>query len=132
MANIVIIDDEAEICEVLQTMLEQQEHRVRTTTHPQNLAQILTPKPDVVLLDVLLPDINGLECMPQIKSLAPEAKIVIITGLNDYHLADAFYEAGACGFLNKPLRRDQILTTLQRVLASSPDSQLGAPPLPCT
>ena len=103
MAHIVVIDDEAEICDLLQTMLEGKGHTVQTSLDAQNLTKTLNPPPDIILLDVLLPGVNGLECMPQIQSITPGARVIVITGLNDYHLADAFYEAGAYGFLNKPL-----------------------------
>lgn len=135
MAHIVVIDDEAEICDLLKTMLEEKGHTVHTSINAQNLTEILNPPPDIILLDVLMPDINGLECMPQIQSLTPKARVIVITGLDDYHLADAFYEAGACGFLNKPLHHNQILSSIQHALsqdASASSSECGDHSLSCT
>ena len=120
MASILVIDDEADVCDILQTLLEGAGHTVRTTTTATNLPALIPPQPDVVLLDVLMPGVNGLECLPEIRALAPSAHILVITGVNDYRLADLFYEGGAQGFLTKPIRNDDLLRTLNRVLEQPP------------
>lgn len=116
MTSILVIDDEPAICDVLQTFLEDEGYNVRTTTSAKNLVHTLAPPPDVILLDVLMPDVNGLECLPQIKTHAPDARVVVITGVNDYRIADLFYEAGAEGFITKPIRHNNLRETLQRIL----------------
>ncbi|MBT5828659.1 MAG: response regulator [Candidatus Latescibacteria bacterium] len=115
MANILVIDDEPAVCEILQTFLENAGYIVRTTTTTHNLPELLATPPDVVLLDVLMPETNGLECLPQIKRLVPNCHVVIITGVDDYRIADLFYEAGAHSFLTKPIRHQHLLETLQKI-----------------
>ena len=118
MASILIIDDDDAICEILRTALEIHDHDVSSSTTVDNLPDLLTPPPDVVLLDVCMPETNGLECLPHIQRLAPGSKVVIITGVDDYHVADLFYELGVAGFLTKPIHLNQLNTTLDRILSS--------------
>jgi DNA-binding NtrC family response regulator len=115
MTNILVIDDDPGICEIFQTLLEGAGYAVRTSTSSKNLPELLEVPPDIVLLDVMMPDANGLECLPQIKSLCPGTEVVIVTGVNDYGIADLFYEAGAHSFLTKPIRPKDLLSPLQRI-----------------
>jgi len=103
--NILIIDDEKDVCEVLQTFLEGKGHRVETTTSAENLAVNLRSfAPDLILLDVLMPDANGLELLPQVKAETSGCPVIVITGLNDYRISDLLYEAGADSVIAKPIR----------------------------
>lgn len=118
MTNILVIDDEPAVCELLQTILEVAGYSVRTSTSAKNLPELLIPTPDIILLDVLMPEINGLECLPQIKTHSPDTQVVVITGVNDYRIADLFYEAGAHTFLTKPIRHDNLLETIKSIEAT--------------
>ena len=124
MTNILVIDDEPAVCEVLQAFLEEAGYAVRTSTSAVHLPGLLKPTPDIVLLDMLMPDINGLECLPRIKALSPSSRVVVITGVNDYRIADLFYEAGAHTFLTKPIRHETLLLTIQGILQEAPQINL--------
>lgn len=115
MTKVLVIDDEPAVCEILQTVLEGAGYAVQTSTSAKNLPELLDFQPEIILLDVLMPEANGLECLPQIKTLSPNAQVVVITGVNDYRIADLFYEAGAHSFLTKPIRHEHLLETLQRI-----------------
>jgi len=118
MTNILVIDDEPAVCELLQAILEGAGYAVRTATSAKHLPELLIPTPDIILLDVLMPEINGLECLPQIKTLSPNTQVVVITGVDDYRIADLFYEAGAHTFLTKPIRHDNLIETIKRIEAT--------------
>lgn len=120
MANIRVIDDDKEVCKVLQYALETEGHTVKTAQNTQNLPTLLTPKPDLIFLDVLMPDAHGLEVLSRIQTLSPSSPIVIITGVNDYRLADLFYESGVAGFLTKPIHLKMLFDTVRRVLEQEP------------
>ncbi len=116
MANILVIDDDPDVCLVLKYALEEEGHTVTIAHNTHNLSTMLSPSPNIVLLDVLLPDTHGLECLPKIQALSPSSRIVIITGVNDYRMADLFYEAGVDGFLAKPIHIATLSATVNRVL----------------
>lgn len=120
MTRILVIDDEPAVCEILQTVLEDNGYSVQTATSAKNLTELLSPPPDIILLDVLMPEINGLECLPQIKTTAPNSQVVVITGVNDYRIADLFYEAGAHSFVTKPIKHKNLLETLEKICTDPP------------
>lgn len=70
-------------------------------------------QPDLVLMDIQLPDLNGIECTKRLKGAIPHLKIVIITGRHDENSVQRSFEAGADGYLIKPITADQCLATLR-------------------
>ena len=117
MATVYIIDDEPEVCEVLRSFLETEGHTVQTATTTEDVIdRVQQDLPDLILLDVVMPEKNGLEILPQLKKVSPGSYVVIITGLDDYRIADLFYEAGVNGFLIKPIRLAELRQAIQRLL----------------
>ena len=117
MSSILVIDDDADVCDVLRDFLEQQGYTVQAVTSIDRASDYLRrAPPDLILLDVLMPDANGLDLLSRLKASHSDSQIVIITGLNDYRIADLFYQAGADGFLAKPLRLKTLSRTLRRLL----------------
>ncbi|MCZ6634367.1 MAG: response regulator [bacterium] len=118
MANILIIDDEPDICEILQTFLEENGYTVQIATSSESvLEDVKQAPPDLILLDVVMPGKSGFDLLPHLKTIAPNTFIVVITGVNDYRIADLFYESGINGFLTKPIRLDNLRLTINRLLA---------------
>lgn len=72
-------------------------------------------KPDLVLMDITLPDISGLEAMAQIKAEVPEAKVVILTMHEDEEYFFRAIQAGAAGYVVKGAGADQVLAALRAV-----------------
>ena len=114
MASILIVDDESDLCDVMRVFLENEGYSVNVSDTAQKaLEHLAAQEADVILLDVLMPDANGLEALPQIRALS-RAHVVIITGINDYRIADLFYEHGVAAYLQKPLK----LRDLSRLIGS--------------
>jgi len=84
------------------------------------IQQILNQRPDVVLMDIQLPKLNGLEATEAICAAWPEAKVIILTtfGRDDYVFQGI--RAGAMGFLLKDTPADNLLETIRRVQAGEP------------
>jgi two-component system, NarL family, response regulator LiaR len=74
--------------------------------------------PDLVLMDVWLPDLNGIECTKQLKQSMPYLKIVMVTGAHDGHCVEASLRAGAAAYLIKSTLVDQFLATLTFAVSS--------------
>lgn len=119
MADILVIDDDPDVCLVLKYALEDENHTVQTVNSMNNVPELLASSPDLVLLDVLMPDAHGLESLPKIQAMSPNSRVIVITGVNDYRVADLFYEAGVDGFLTKPIHLSTLTSTVQRVLNQS-------------
>jgi DNA-binding NarL/FixJ family response regulator len=73
--------------------------------------------PDVIVADLSMPQINGLDACRQIKTAIPETKIVLVTAGGDEWVARAAFEAGASAFVLKHSAADDLLTAIQAVLA---------------
>lgn len=72
-------------------------------------------KPDVILLDMRMPKINGLEAIPKLKEASPNSRILVLTSFAESDMVYQTIKAGALGFLLKDARRDQLLQAIRDV-----------------
>lgn len=87
--------------------------------------------PDLVLMDIRLPGLNGIECVKSLKQMLPCLKIVMVSGLHDDHSIEKSLKAGAVAFLVKPVTPHQCLATLKCAASIGTASpQKSAPGLP--
>ncbi len=117
--RVLIVDDHRLILEGLQYVLEKDGMEVvaRATTGRQAMEMARTCEPDVVLLDIRMPDIDGLEALAAIKSSKSDVAVIILTS---YRNPEYFYRAiasGAAGFLMKEGAPSQITHAIRTVLA---------------
>lgn len=70
-------------------------------------------QPDLAVMDIRLPDLNGVECTRRLKRIMPKLKIVIVTGIHNVDCVDASLQAGAVAYLFKPVLGDQLVATLR-------------------
>lgn len=114
--KILIIDDEQEICEMLYTFLVPHNYKVFLAFNGQmGLEYFEEIKPDIVLLDLEMPDIDGLEVLKIIRKVS-NIPVVIITGhpqdVSEIHLADLEIE----GFIEKPISLQAVLNSLKYLI----------------
>ena len=89
--KILVIDDEHMVCETLQDILQEDGYLVRTALNAlSGLAEIEKDPPDLVISDLKLPDISGLELLRRVKQDRPYLEIIIMTGLGE---AETYLEA---------------------------------------
>ena len=81
------------------------------------LRVIPAAKPDVILMDIFLPRMSGIECTARLKTLLPQAQIVILTAMDDDELVFLALEAGADGYLLKRTKPEDLRTALVDVLS---------------
>ena len=105
MARVLVIEDEANILMAVRLCLERVGHEVITSTSgTKGIEQALQAKPDLVLLDLLLPDMHGtLVCraLKQVASLA-HIPVVILSAYSEKQVIDSAFQAGAIDYLVKP------------------------------
>jgi len=112
-----IIDDDQAICKILTVIGKGLGHEVTSAfTLKDGLKKALAGKFEVVLLDVRLPDGNGLSLLPKIKEIPEAPEVIIITGAGDPDGAELAIKSGAWDYLEKPSSRNQISLTLSRVI----------------
>lgn len=115
--KILIIDDEQNIRDIFSLLLEEQGYEVETAENgTSSLEKIKFFKPDLLLLDMNLPDINGIEVLAQVKVLHPETDVIIITAFGTIKNAVEATRQGAYDYLEKPIDNDELLLLISRVL----------------
>ena len=114
--KILIVDDEADLRSLLISILEG-EYTVTEAENGAALKKLFTGEaPDVVLLDLNLPDTNGLDLLPQLKKSWPETEVVVLTGAATFEAAVEATKRGAYHFINKPFDTSALLVTLDRAI----------------
>lgn len=76
-------------------------------------------KPDVVTMDITMPEMNGIEAVKAIRALDPNANIVMVSAMGQQAMVMDAIQAGAKDFIVKPFQQDRLLQALERVLARS-------------
>lgn len=121
MHRILIIDDEPDFCGVLEAYLGRKGYDTDVATSAEAaFAALSHSQPDLVLMDVRMPDTSGLELLPQIKAASSASYVIVVTALDDYRVEDLLYEAGADGYLTKPVRLEELGQSIQDLLSPHP------------
>ena len=131
MNRVLIIDDDQDIRLLLNRFLTKNKFEVESASNGEAAVQLLKSSTfDLILCDFKLPDATGLELIPKIKIINPNAAIVIITGYTDVKIAVQSIKLGAYDYVTKPLYPDEILMTIKQAIASKskkdePKKKLG-------
>src|SRR5215472_11313185 len=116
--SVLIIDDEAEIRESLQTLLELEGYEVDTAaTGEGGLAKLAEHPFDLLLLDLALPDRNGIELLPDIRAIDFQIAIIMITAYGTVEDAVRAMQSGAANFLQKPWDNEKLLADVRTAVA---------------
>ena len=103
MTKVLIVDDDEFMLNVLATQLHESGYLIFTTADgPHGIELFKKERPDLVLLDVGLPSISGLEVLKQIKKIDDEAKVIMITGYPSSLMKEEAMNNGAFAFYEKP------------------------------
>src|SRR5256886_3838314 len=116
--SILIIDDEAGIRESLQTLLELEGYDVETAANgEQGIARLGERSFDLVLLDLALPDRNGIDLLAEIRAHAPQLSVIMITAYGTVDNAVKAMQAGAANFVQKPWDNEKLLADVRAAVA---------------
>jgi DNA-binding NtrC family response regulator len=115
--RILAIDDEPSMTEWLKILLEHSGYEVKTAligTRGEELFK--TWKPDAVVTDMMLPDVDGIELVRKFKQIDPEAEILVVSGQGNIPRSVEAVKAGAFDFLEKPVDADRLIDKLEKAL----------------
>ena len=117
MSTILVVDDEEGIREVLSAILEDEGYAVRVAADGvEGLALMESESVDLVLLDVWLPNMGGIDVLKKIKEDSPEIPTIIISGHGSIDIAVKAVKLGAFDFLEKPLSLERVTTAVKNAL----------------
>jgi DNA-binding NtrC family response regulator len=115
--RVLIIDDERLVLMTLEALLKRHGYHVDTApTAAQGLKVLKSRSPTLVLLDLRLPDADGLEMLERIKSELPEVQVIILTAHDSLHNAVESIKRGAFHFISKPYAPEELLSLVENAL----------------
>lgn len=133
-ANILLVDDEPGMLRYLKTVLEADSHRVDTADSGPQALELLQrePVPDLVVLDLVMPGMDGMQTLARLRKFRPEVKVVMLTCVSDPRKAVEAVRLGAQDYLTKPFEKSELDAVIAQCLAASAarteSEDAGAPP----
>jgi len=117
MAKILVVDDAAFMRTRCSQMLTQAGHQVvEAGTGTEAVAKYKESKPDAVLLDITMPDMDGMEALKALIAIDPSVKVAMCTAMGQQSIVIECLKAGAKDFVVKPFEADRIKEALQKIL----------------
>ena len=120
MAQILIVDDEPNLLRLLRSILEDEGHEVTEESDGSRALRRFAGSPsDLVITDMYMPEMNGIEFVMRVREAFPEAKIIGMSGgghLDKESVLDAARALGATGVLAKPFEADEVVSLVASVL----------------
>jgi DNA-binding NtrC family response regulator len=116
--TILVVDDDRDHSKALAKIFERAGYRVSTASDGQEGLMILTERAyDLIITDLKMPRMNGLDLLRNIRALSPQAAVVILTAYGEWTTYMNAMDSGAVDYLNKPVRREDILMVARKALA---------------
>jgi FixJ family two-component response regulator len=113
-----LVDDDSAVLKSIGRLLASDGFSARSFDKPRKfLAHIQTNAVPVVVLDLLMGEMNGLEVQAQISALSPRTRVIVITGREDPKMKEAVLRAGAVAFFSKPFDDGEFLDAVRRALS---------------
>lgn len=117
MPNVLIVDDDAFVRAYLRDALADTGYFLSEASNGEEAVDaVSSERPDVVLLDLLMPKQSGLDALTKIRHLSPDSKIIVISSLDSDSLVEQALNAGARGFVAKPFHPLEVVGAVQKVL----------------
>ena len=118
MAKILVVDDAAFMrirCSKL--LIENGHEVVEAATGREAVEQYKSTSPDAVLLDIIMPDMDGLSALKEIRALDSDARVAMVTAMGQQSIVMEALEAGAKDFIVKPFNVERVLAAVKKLVA---------------
>ncbi len=117
LRRVLVVDDEEGVRNLLQRTLEGADYDVAAATNGQEaLDMVAELRPEVVLLDIKMPGISGIEALQQIAANWPDICVIMATAAGDAQTAVKAMKLGAYDYITKPFNRNDVVLTVQRAI----------------
>jgi two-component system, NtrC family, response regulator AtoC len=126
-ANILLVDDEPGMLRYIRTLLEVDDYKVETATTGEEAVERVHKglHPDLVLLDLLMPGIDGLQTLEQLRQLQPSVKVVMLSCVGDTRKVVQAMRLGAYDYLTKPFQKIELDTVIGQCLGANQQNYVG-------
>lgn len=118
LASVLIVDDAAFMRMTIRKMLEAHDYEIAGEAENglDAIKKYIEFKPDVVLLDITMPEMNGVEALQNIKKLDPGAKVIIVSAMGQQAMVAQAIQSGAKDFIVKPFVEERLVASVEKVL----------------
>ncbi|MGQ9824855.1 MAG: sigma-54-dependent transcriptional regulator [Desulfotomaculales bacterium] len=117
MPTILVVDDEESVCEFLKEVCEDAGYQVKVAMDGKEaLAQFKKSTPDTVLLDIRMPEMDGMQVMDTIHELNPSVPVILMTAFGNTEMAIEAMKKGAYDYIIKPFNLDELLLTVKKAV----------------
>src|SRR5438445_4709948 len=125
--NILLVDDEPGMLRYIRTLLEVDDYKVETASTGEEALQRVDKgmEPDLVLLDVLMPGIDGLETLEQLRQKRPGVKVVMLSCVNDTKKVVQAMRLGAHDYTTKPFQKAELDAVVDQCLGTTQQAYAG-------
>lgn len=123
MTKILVVDDEAKNRELLTDYLELKGFEVITASGGKEALEKIKENPVIVLLDVKMDDMNGLQVLDRIKKRAPEIAVIMVTSMDEKVIANSSIERGATEYITKPIDLSHLEDVINITLLQMPTEE---------
>ncbi len=125
--NILLVDDEPGMLRYIRTLLEVDDYKVETASTGEEALQRVEKglEPDMVLLDVLMPGIDGLETLEQLRQMRPGVKVVMLSCVSDTRKVVQAMRLGAQDYLTKPFQKAELDAVIDQCLGKNQQAYAG-------
>lgn len=126
-ANILLVDDEPGMLRYIRTLLEVDDHKVQTATTGEEALKHVEKglNPDLVLLDLLMPGIDGLQTLEHLRQMKPGVKVVMLSCVSDTRKVVQAMRLGAHDYLTKPFQKAELDAVLDQCLGANQHTSSG-------
>ena len=115
-ATVLVVDDENGIRESFKMILKDQYHILLAETGEEALAIFKDNPVDLILLDILLPDVSGIDLLERLKGMDSNTEIIMVTGVKEIQTAVKAIKLGAYEYVIKPFNVEDIVNVIERAL----------------
>ncbi len=115
--KVLIVDDDSRMCESLRALLSNQDYILKTCNSGKKAIEYLNKDDfDLVLLDIVIPDMNGYQIMDYISNQSPDTIVIVVSGHASIKSAIKFIKKGAYDYIRKPFEPEELLITVKNCL----------------
>ncbi|MGR3173088.1 MAG: response regulator [Candidatus Scalindua sp.] len=121
MSKILVVDDEVKSCELLERFLERKGYDVTTSYRGMHaLEKVKSKKPDIVVLDIKMPGMGGIEVLRRIREFDKDVCIIMVTAVNDKSVGMEALKIGADEYVTKPVNLNYLEKVIHNKLFAHP------------
>ena len=117
--SLLVVDDEEVVCQACRRIFSRQGFEVVSNTDARQGLTVAAERDfDIILLDIKMPNMDGIQFLEQLRERKPDVPVLIITGYPSIPNASAAMRLGACDYVTKPFTTEEITSAVQRVLST--------------